>query len=310
MVFKNSPKLCFIIPTKDRPFEIERLFKSINIQEVLPSQIIVVDGGNPGVRGIVERFPKLSVDYIQVLPPGLTRQRNAGLNAVSDDINLVGFLDDDIVLESQCVKNMIDFWSQTSEDTGGVGLNIIDNVYPNKPAWFFRLFLIRDNNPGKILKSGRNVPYCPADKTHRTQWLCGGATVWRKDVFEKFKFDEWFSAWGTADDMDFSYRVSKEYRLTVVSDAKVKHIETGIPPQRQYLRAYIATMNNMHFAEKHSEFSKALSAWSFIGQGFAFLLSGLAKRSRADLKRGLGHCTAAIRGLFFGVERVDKQVKN
>lgn len=310
MPLKNPPKLCFIIPTKDRPFEIERLFKSISIQDAMPSQIIVVDGGSSGVKDIVKKFSELPVDYLQVQPPGLTRQRNGGLKAVRPDIDIVGFLDDDIVLEPKCIENMISFWSHASEDTGGAGLNIIDNKYPNKPAWFFKFFLIRDSNPGKILKSGRNVPYCPANKTHKTQWLCGGATVWRKDIFEKFKFDEWFSAWGIGDDVDFSYRVSKEYSLMVVADAKVRHIETGIPSNRQYLRAYIATMNNMYFAQKHSEFSKELSAWGFFGQGLAFLVSGLIKRNKADIRRGTGHCTAALSGLFFGIKQMDKQVKN
>ncbi len=310
MTYKKTPRLCFIIPTKDRPFEIERLFNSICIQEALPSQIIVVDGGALGIKDIVGKFSQLPIDYIQVLPPGLTRQRNAGLNAVHKDIDLVGFLDDDIVLEPRCIKNMLDFWTQAPSDTGGAGLNIIDNTYPNKPAWFFKFFFIRDNNPGQILKSGRNVPYSPAQRTHNVQWLCGGATVWRRDVFKKFTFDEWYSAWGIGDDVDFSYRVGREYSFMVVADAKVRHIETGIPSERQYLRAYIATMNNMYFAQKHSGFSKILSAWSFLGQGFAFIIQGLIKINKADFKRGLGHCAAALRGLLLGVQRVEKQVKN
>ncbi|OHB72652.1 MAG: hypothetical protein A2W23_00765 [Planctomycetes bacterium RBG_16_43_13] len=310
MTFSNTLKLCFIIPTKDRPLQIERLFNSITIQEVLPSQIIVVDGGKPGIKNIVEKFPQLKIDYMQVLPPGLTRQRNAGLNAVRNDIDIVGFLDDDIVLEPHAIRNMIGLWSNASGDTGGAGFNIIDNVYPDKPLWFFKLFFIRDGIPGKILRSGRNAPYCPARRTHPVQWLCGGATVWRKDIFKKFTFDEWFSAWGIGDDLDFSYRVGKEYSFFVVSDARVKHIETGVPAEKQYLRAYIATMNNMYFAQKHSEFSKVLSAWSFFGQGIAFIVYGLLKGNMSHFRRGLGHCVAAFRGLLLGVQQVKGQVKN
>jgi GT2 family glycosyltransferase len=303
-------RLCFIIPTKDRPFELGRLFSSISNQGVLPSQMVVVDGGEPGVKNIVEKFPRLPIDYIQVHPPGLTRQRNAGLNAVRKDIDLVGFLDDDIVLEADCIKNLLDFWEHAPADIGGTGLNIIDNIYPSKPAWFFKLFFIRDGNPGHVLKSGRNVPYCPAQKTHEVQWLCGGATVWLKKVFEKFTFDEWYSAWGIGDDVDFSYRAGREYSFMVVSDAKVRHLETGIPPERQYLRAYIATMNNMYFAQKHREFSKILSAWSFFGQGVAFIIKGLIIANGPDLKRGMGHVAASLKGLLFGIKQVNRQVKN
>lgn len=303
-------KLCFVIPTKDRPAELERLFNSIINQGVLPSQMVIVDGGEPGIKNIVDKFPNLPIDYIRVLPPGLTRQRNAGLNAVRADMDLVGFLDDDIVLEPGCIKNLLDFWGHAPADIGGTGLNIIDNTYPDKPAWFFKLFFIRDNNPGRILKSGRTVPYCPARKSHKVQWLCGGATVWLKKVFEKFTFDEWYSAWGIGDDVDFSYRVGREYSFMVAADAKVRHIETGIPLERQYMRAYIATMNNMYFADKHAEFSKILSAWSFLGQGFALIVQGIIKGDESSFKRGRGHIVAALRGLLFGIKQLDRQVKN
>lgn len=73
----NLPELCLIIPTKDRQSELERLLKSMEEQDILPDQIIIVDGGNPGIKWLIDKFPKLPIDYLQVLPPGLTRQYNA-----------------------------------------------------------------------------------------------------------------------------------------------------------------------------------------------------------------------------------------
>ena len=38
--------ICLIIPTKDRPKELERFLHSVASQNILPKQIIIVDGGD------------------------------------------------------------------------------------------------------------------------------------------------------------------------------------------------------------------------------------------------------------------------
>lgn len=302
-------KLCLIIPTKDRPSELERLLKSVIVQDVLPEQIIVVDGGNPGIKWIVDKFSELPISYLQVLPPGLTRQRNAGLHIVRDDIDLVGFLDDDIVLEPNCIANMLNFWESASNKIGGAGFNIVDAIPSHKPWWAELLSdrYLRNKKPGSLLKSGRNIPYCPASVTVETDWLCGGATVWKKEIFEKFGYDEWFATYGIVEDIDFSFRASKHYKLAVVADAKVKHIE--LPKKNHFLWAYVITMNHLYLSKKHEEFSYPLCVTNFLVEGVKCFIYGLLRCDRNYIKRGTGHILASLIGSITGISRVERQVK-
>ncbi len=302
-------KLCLIIPTKDRPNELERLLNSMVSQDIVPEQIIIVDGSDPGVKWLTDKFTNLPIDYLQVLPPGLTRQRNAGLKKVRDDIDLIGFLDDDIVLQDNCLKNMLDFWYKAGDDVAGAGFNIIDHPPEGKPKWLefiFKLYL-KDKPAGTLLKVGRNMPYCPAEQTEETQWLCGGATVWRKKTYDTFDYDEWFAGYGIVEDIDFSYRVSKTNRLFVVAEAQVRHIET--PKKNHYLLAYIVTMNHLYVSKKHDELSYPLCVLYFSMNGIRCLLSGLLHRDTINIKKGMGIMNAALRGSILGIARVKKQVK-
>lgn len=303
-------RLCLIIPTKDRPFELERLFKSIKSQSILPNQIIMVDGGHPGIKWLADKYADLCIDYLQVLPPGLTRQRNAGLRMVREDITIVGFLDDDIVLEKGCLSNMLDFWERAPDELGGAGFNIINNSPPRRSWWTELVSLNFGGNKkrGSLLKSGRIVPYCPAVVTSETRWLCGGATVWRKKIFDKFDFDEWFAGYGIGEDLDFSYRVSKFYNLAVVADAKVQHLETG---KRDYFfLAYVVAMNNIYFSSKHAAFSEILCILSYLKDGLEYLVYGILLRKKNTVSFGAGYIWAVLRRIFIGIHRVERQVKS
>jgi len=301
--------LCLIIPTKDRPDELERFLQSVLYQNVRPQQIIIVDGGDPGIRWLADKFPKLPIDYLQVLPPGLTRQRNAGLRVVKAEIDLIAFLDDDIVLEPECLERMLEFWEHAPENTGGAGFNIIDMPPSDKPRWLERLFagFLKNRPTGALLKSGRNMPYCPAAVTAETEWLCGGATVWRSQIFREFNFDEWFASYGIVEDIDFSYRVSKLYKLFVVAEARLRHIETG--QRNYYLQAYVVTMNHLYLAQKHDKFSYPLCVIYMMANGIRHFIYGLISQNKNTIRRGLGHMAASLKGSILGVSRVERQVK-
>ncbi len=102
----NSVKLACIVCTKDRPEDIRNLFVSFEKQTRKPDQIIVVDGSDNPIKHVLDGFPSLKIDYITVRPPGLAKQRNAGIKELRPDIHWVGFMDDDLVLEEDCLKNL------------------------------------------------------------------------------------------------------------------------------------------------------------------------------------------------------------
>ena len=305
-------RFSIIIPTKDRPEELRRFLRSLETQEVIPDQIIVVDGSDHPIRGIVEEFEGLPIDYIPIRPPGLVKQRHAGVNALKADIPVFGFFDDDIVLEPGAFGAMHEFWEKHFADYGGFGMNIINagECIQQGYDWFTHLFMIRDSRqPGSVLKSCRSTPYCPANKDRQTQWLCGGATFWKREIFKEINFDPWFKGWGMSDDLEFSTRVTRKYKLAVVADAKVRHLETPTQSGKHFLRGYIGTMNTMRIAGIHPEYSVLAAAWSWFGQGTARLVHGIFTLNAGEALMGAGHIAALSAGLMRGFRSLETQVK-
>jgi glycosyltransferase involved in cell wall biosynthesis len=108
-------QIAFLIPTRHRRSDLTCLFESFVKQSRSPDLIMIIDGGDAGktVEDFVDSYPQFDISYIHVDPPGLTKQRNAGLDALPENITLVGFLDDDIELMPNAVQVMLDFWRCT-----------------------------------------------------------------------------------------------------------------------------------------------------------------------------------------------------
>lgn len=243
-------KLAFVVPTKDRPDDLRRMLASLEAQTRLPDQIIVVDGSSPDVRFVVEGFPRLHIEYVRVFPPSLARQRNAGMQKLRQDITLAGYLDDDVVLEPEAIEKMMDYWERAGSDLGGTVFNITNTAPPN---WVHvkGLFGIDHPVPGRVLPSG-----CTSILGHQphdidTDWLCGGATVWRREVIERYPYDEWFQGTGYLEDVDYSFTVRGRYRLALVAAARLAHYSPPYRKDRHFLLGRWMIINRMYFVRKH-----------------------------------------------------------
>ncbi|MCQ9207320.1 MAG: glycosyltransferase [Omnitrophica bacterium] len=259
-------KLTVVIPTKDRPKEILRLLENISLQEVKPSQIIIVDGGKNTVQGALKNFPDLKIDYARQEIASLTAQRNAGVRRVMDEATLVGFFDDDIILKQGSLGNMMKFWETASADTGGAAFNILDRLHEKryKRYFFQKLFLVNAEEPSAILPSGFQSRFSTQDKTSPVGWLPGCAMVWRKEVFGQFTFDERFEGYARYEEVDFSYRVGKNYKMFIVADAKIEHLA---PPEDIELSKKLGKMqiaNRLYFAKKNKGLSVSLCMWACL----------------------------------------------
>ncbi len=318
---KYKEKICQIIPTKDRPQEMRRLLESIRSQSYALDQIVVVDGSDNPIEDLLTDFSDLNITYVRKYPPSLIPQRNAGLAAVAPEITLVGFLDDDIVLEAGCVEQMYEFWETAGPEVGGAEYNI---VYDSGSAEFntsgklfkafrqsiARIFLVSDpQKKGEILPSGFGVLPYPAEHTMRVHWLSGGCNVYRRHIFERIKFDEWYIGWGVGDDLEFSYRVTKEYELFIVANAHLKHLPLPTKPGRGYLCGKIVTINHFHFVRKNPEFSLWLCAWASLGRALTQLHTAVLTFDLNSLHCCAGYLVGIYQGLTGTLQSLNQTVK-
>ncbi len=288
-------KIALIIPTRNRPQLMSKLMATFRAQTVRPQQIIVVDGSDEPIETeLRRRHSELDITYVHVHPPGLTRQRNAGIRAVADDMTLVGYLDDDIELEPEAIENLLSFWNSAGDDVGGVSFHITNNE--RLPTSRFGCFFLTDNREqGKILPSGFVTPVYPEEPAAPTEWLCGGATVWRRGMVDTFKYDEWFGGTAYFEDVDFSYRVARTHKLFVLRDARVTH---NPPPFEARKMRYYGEMHctyRYHFVKKH--FGRVWPFyWSTIGV--------LATRSYAAVRHLDAKSYYNVLGTLIGLGKV------
>jgi GT2 family glycosyltransferase len=256
---EQRDKIAFIVATKDRPAELRRMVESLERQSRPPEQVILVDGGELPVQGVAEEFTSLRIEYLRCVPPSGTRQRNEGLKRVLPGITLVGFLDDDVVLEKDALHNMMAFWQQARQEVGGAAFNLINHP-PLFASWLKSLPLserlgLYSREKGVVLPSGFHTMIGHAARTTFVRWLPTTAVTWRKAVFDAFRFDERFQGYSYLEDLDFSYDVGKNFRLAVVADASYHHhpAPTGRGSGYEFGRREV--INRIYFVRKHGELS-------------------------------------------------------
>ena len=277
-----------MVPTKDRRADLSRMLGSVASQSCLPDQIIIVDGGDETVEGVVKEFPTLNIQYLRVYPPSLSKQRNTGMEAIDPSMTLAGYMDDDLVLEPGAMVAMLSFWETATADVGGARFHIINEKLP-RSVWIKSLFLASSRRKGTVLPSGYTTPIGPISENLQVRWLSGGVTLWRSNVIEEFHYDEWFVGTGYLEDLDYSYNVGRKYKLAAVADARVQHLSYPIRKDKNYLLGKWQVINRMYFVKKNPELSVALCYWAVSTQLVVNIAKSIVERDSVGLRRACGN---------------------
>jgi len=284
-----NKKLAIIIPTYNRHEILRRLLSNLNRVGPCVDELIIVDASKEDLflKENIEFSKKYK--YFKSDIPSLTYQRNLGLENISKDINLICFLDDDVEILTDSFKIMFNFWENVSEYIGGAAFNIIEGEKARRFWMFKQMFLMGDNQPGNVLISGYQTMMNNIRENIYTKWLPGGVTVWRKKIFNEFKYDESLKGYGFIEDLDFSYRVGKKYRLICIADARVKHEPHQMGKLNAKIFGYYQIINRFYFVTKHKEFSRFLFLWASFGQIIENCLYGLTRKKKFSIKIIIGN---------------------
>ena len=303
-------KIAFVVPTKDRPVDLKKMLQSLAKQDRKPDQIIIVDGSMPPIKDVVKEFEKLPIDYVAVYPPSLAKQRNAGMALLGKNITLAGYLDDDVVLEKDAIKNMVAFWASAESDVGGAAFNIT-NTEPAKWTKLKSLFFLDSPTPGRLLISGCTSILGNQNQNISVDWLCGGATVWRREVINNYKYDEWFRGTGYLEDVDFSFNVKNQYELFLVANAKLAHYSRPVKPEKNFTLGKWQIFNRMYIVKKyHGRGLSMTGAWiATVGLIFVNLGIGLIKQDKNALNRCLGNILGAFKQITGRQEQLSEYLK-
>lgn len=292
--------LAIIVPTKDRPDKVRNLLESLTKQTEKFGRLIIIDGGE-SVKDVVGSFAgRIPVEHYLCHPPGQIRQRNMGISLLSERTPLVAFVDDDIVFEKDAFAEMIACWNSNEKQTAGIAFNIV-NFPPYTPSSIRRFFLIDAKEPGKVMKSGMPTPIVNVSRNIGSQWLPGGATVWRQNIIKKYKHQEIYAKRAMCEDLIFSYPIGRQYPLFVAHRAYCQHEHvydhtTASKAHFYYGRTYMLWM--LHFVSQNKDLSVLAYLWMGFGMISGDLLQGVLKGRRARLQKACGE----ISGIFTGLK--------
>jgi GT2 family glycosyltransferase len=184
-------KISAIVPTIGRPESLRALLGSLAAQTYKIDEVIVADASvDDKVKGILADFENQSaqirVNRCAVHPPNAVRQRTAAINLARGDLLL--FLDDDVVLEPDCIARMVELLD-SNDDVVAVTADFNNQTWP-EPTRIWQLYLrhilkLNQNTwqgrvVGPLLRFGYNpVPNGPC----AIEWLGSGNSLVRRSAF-------------------------------------------------------------------------------------------------------------------------------
>ena len=272
-------EISIITPTYKRHFQLRRLLGSLRAQSVQIGQILVADGGCDAEHMVAEYADDLPVEWVACKIRGQIAQRNHALGRLRQECRYVIYLDDDIVLDADCIEVLVSFWNKQTQEPAGVGLNII-NMPSQKNSVFRHVFFMQSRPYGLVLRSGYNTPVTGVETDIEAQWLAGGATIWRRDILARHANAPVATAWAVGEDLSFSYPIAKTEPLLVCAAARCRHEDN--PPAQNFksgrYRAYRGVIARFVFVKRHDELSRAMFIWMTLGQVLGRLARAITMR--------------------------------
>lgn len=268
-------------------------------QTRLPDELIVVDSSDDKrletyLKSVKLPFP---ARYFHT-QPGLTLQRNHGIRECSND--LIFFFDDDVDLNAYYLTEVEKiFTNDTKHEIGAVGGKVIEKTLPSvrlKLEQFTFQFLrfifgVVGTRNGKFYPSGMPSHPYPDQPSGFIECLSGCCMAFRREVFEKAKFDEALAHYGLMEDVDISKQtLDAGYKIYYQTSATLLHNESPMNRLKVQQWAEMSVVNYDYLFRK----SWAQEKWRWLFYYWALL--GLFVVNFHSLK--------GLKGTFEGMKKV------
>lgn len=229
-----------IIPTSGQWDDVERLLDALLSFSDTPGEVVIVDAepsralGLSLRRWVVRTAAPFTLVYA-ASPPGLTRQRNIGVDLATRDY--VFFLDPAVLPLPgyfSISRRVFDF--DSTRAIGGVAGVVVNERDSRAPEP-----LVYSYSGSWTPRSYRNA----FTGLRRVDVLPGSATVWRREVFLGHRFSCFFREHPDGEDVEFALRAGRSWTLLCCGDARVQRLPSADPRVPGY-EAGRARIRNRH----------------------------------------------------------------
>ena len=222
-----------IIPTIGRAESLAKLLESLASQSMKPNEVIVADGSSSNeVRDVVSETrwaaSGLRVTRLLVQPPNAVGQREAAIAASIGSYLLL--LDDDVVLERDCVQQMMTAFTEDSRLVG-VFADFNNQSWPMPTrAWRFYLRFVLGMEEGawqgRVVGPLLRFGYNPTPRhVMPLEWLGTGNTMVRRAAYDQVNgFSKFFLHRCTMnEDVDLGLKLSRVGTIAFCPTARLGH---------------------------------------------------------------------------------------
>jgi GT2 family glycosyltransferase len=237
---KPQRRTAVVLASAGRPNLLRDRLLDLGDQTLKPVQIVVsvpdLTSFPPGLKDIAG----VPIDLVSG-NRGLAVQRNAAIAAVRDDVEFVGFFDDDAVLRDDYLERS----SSVLATSGAVGLTgrvVVDGAAEGREAPL-----------EEALEALRRSRFHDLPETTATTELYGCNFVVARSVLDSHHFDERLRLYSWLEDLDFSKRVASSGALVRDGGSVIAHLGSASGGRTQHVRlGYSQVTNPVYLWRKKS----------------------------------------------------------
>lgn len=212
--------IAIVIPTLNRPLELQKILMDIEMQSLKPKKTIIVDSSP--ITTLVYSG-SLNVDVVATPIKSAAVQRNIGIERIMSSKNkydYVAFLDDDVRINSDYFEKLVHF----IREKNAIGVSGVARPLHKERQFFNPLLRIIGFNgeEGSVTKAAINLPVRNPQTPMKTQWLIG-CSLWKYGVMSSVRFERDFTGSSIFEDVLFSLRAGKIGKLWVNPCITIHH---------------------------------------------------------------------------------------
>ncbi len=269
-----KPSVSVIIPTKNRHSDLDTIVRSLLAQTVLPTELIIVD---QSARQTLVNPANLRIQYIyEPSLSGASTARNVGMAVATGDIWL--FLDDDVVLESNFIEEIIAAYTAGVSGVSGIVTNY---ERPPMRQLFWEILFMR----GPFLDDRQRI-YRSADKLRKglpipVRQFGAGLMSFRASTIKDLRFDPNLTGASPGEDIDLCARLPMGSRLVMTPKARLVHRRS---PEGRDATHWLSTTAQVSTYMRERHWKRGLRNnlsyfWLNAGYAMAAMLSSLKHAS-------------------------------
>lgn len=278
--------IAVVIASKARSKILSNLVPFLNMQTVPPKQLILVVTEPEDIDFDLVLAPNIRWE-IRYAPPGLTKQRNVGLDHLDEGVDIVVFFDDDFLPSRFTLEGIARAFAE-SPDVSGMSGHLLADGINSEGIEFIDAKEMIEAWDARHLSDGGTITQSYSDQAG----LYGCNMAIRLSAIGGLRFDERLPAYGWLEDLDFGAQLPG--RKVVTNAFAGVHLGTRVGRETNGERLGYSQMVNPYYLCNKGSVSRSFA----LSRTFKNFVANLIKSVRPEpwVDRA-----ARLRGNFIGI---------